>query len=90
MVDRPAPDYANVKVVEALPLGVHYPRRAEDVFRRFAGATIVRVGTPEAQGIEGGGLVIDYCALRSSEVERVVFAFTEEGMWIEWAGSTPA
>jgi hypothetical protein len=47
------------------------------------GATIIAMGTLEpSAGVEGGGLTIDYARPRESDIWRVTFAFTEEGMWI--------
>jgi hypothetical protein len=38
-------------------------------------------------GIEGGGLIIDYTARNETAVRRVVFGFNELGMWVEWEGA---
>jgi hypothetical protein len=49
------------------------------------GAVIASIGTLKDQSaVEGGGLVIDFIPAGKSEVERVVFAFNEMGMWITW------
>jgi hypothetical protein len=60
-----------------------------DVFGRndpipsdLIGARIIQFGTFQDSSLaEGGGLVIDYRPKNSSESRRVVFAFSEEGMW---------
>lgn len=47
------------------------------------GSTIVGFGTfEECHNLEGGGLVIDYIPAGSKETKRVVFEFTELGMWV--------
>jgi hypothetical protein len=81
--------YEKLAIVPALPAGRHYPEGGEDVFRGLLGATIVRVGSTDEDGIEGGGLIIDYRTLGSREVRRVVFGFNENGMWVEYDGSLP-
>jgi hypothetical protein len=58
--------------------------------RRLAGATIRRIGSPEEKGIEGGGLILDYRRPGDHVVRRVVFGFTELGMWVEWEGPIQA
>jgi len=52
----------------------------------MVGATIVRIGSTEEDGIEGGGLIIDYRPADSNAIKRVVFAFNESGLWSEWEG----
>jgi hypothetical protein len=47
----------------------------------LSGATIIRVGSPEEDGIEGGGLAIDY-RRPPREERRIIFGFNERGMWI--------
>jgi hypothetical protein len=79
-------DYSQLTVVEALPNGPHYPEKAQALLRSPVNATIVRIGSPEEEGIEGGGLVLDYRRSGDDVVRRVVLAFTELGMWIEWEG----
>jgi hypothetical protein len=48
----------------------------------MTGATIVRIGAPAEDGIEGGGLVIDYVPQGGAAVYRAVLAFNESGMWV--------
>lgn len=74
-------DYATLSIVPAAPSALHEPEGDEEVFQRLKGAKIVNIGSPSSAEIEGGGLVIDYQLPRSSKTHRVVFAFTEEGMW---------
>jgi hypothetical protein len=69
-------------IVCALPASRHYPEGGEALFARMTGATIVRIGAPEEDGIEGGGLVIDYIPSGETSVYRVVFAFNDSGMWV--------
>jgi hypothetical protein len=79
-------NYAQLRIVEACPNGWHAPEGCEDVFRRLAGATILRIGSPDSEPddgvIEGGGLVIDYRLPSDPKNYRVVFAFNECGMWL--------
>jgi hypothetical protein len=82
-------DYGAMTVVEALPSGYHYPQGGETILRGLSGAKIVRIGSPEEDGIEGGGFVIDYCPRASHEERRIVFAFNENGMWIIGEGPLP-
>ena len=79
-------DYRECTVVEALPASRHYPTGGEELFRRLAGATIIRMGGTGADGLEGGGLILDYCSAGSAQARRVVFAFNENAMWIEFEG----
>ena len=59
--------------------------RGKAVPKEFQGATIIAIGTMDFSGEhnrpEGGGLVIDYVPEDSSDVRRIVLAFTELGMW---------
>ena len=78
---------ASVEVVGELPPAGHYTDRAHDVFAKLAGATIVACGAPaEPDLVEGGGFVIDYVPVGATAVHRIVFAFTELGMWVEFDG----
>lgn len=79
-------DYNRLDVIEALPLSRFYPEGGEELLRGMAGATIVRIGSTGEDGIEGGGLIIDYRPLGSSVVKRAIFAFNESGLWLEWEG----
>jgi hypothetical protein len=47
------------------------------------GAEIVKIGSVDDDGLEGGGLLIDYIPRGSDCIRRVVFAFNELGLWIE-------
>lgn len=69
-----------------LPILPYLPSiRASDtdpIPSELIGATILAFGTTE-ENIEGGGLAIDYRI--NNETRRVVFGFTECGMWVEHA-----
>jgi hypothetical protein len=75
-------DFEKLNVIEGLPLSRSAPQGAEALFRRLRGATIVQIGSTDEDGIEGGGLIIDYIAPGERIGRRVVFAFNESGMWI--------
>ena len=57
-------------------------RRCEGYPSDLIGASIVRLGTVPDMDAEGGGLVIDYTPLGSAEEKRVVFEFSDVGMWV--------
>jgi hypothetical protein len=82
-----APNYSGLDVVEALPLSRYYPEGGEELLCGMAGATIMRIGSTGEEGIEGGGLIIDYRPSGSMALKRVVFAFNESGLWLEWEGA---
>lgn len=86
MVQHGQIDYASLHVLGAAPLAGRYPSGDEGVFKRLAGAVIVRIGAPPPEAIsgriEGGGFIIDYALPGSDAVHRVVFAFNENGMWV--------
>ena len=80
-------DFAKIKIVGELPPAGDYTDRACSVFQRLAGATIVNCGSPsDPELVDGGGFVIDYVPHGDKAVRRLVFAFTELGMWIEYDG----
>lgn len=79
-------DIASLTVVRALPLARFYPEGAPEIFERLAGACILEIGGAAEGGIEGGGLIIDYVPAGSDAPRRVVFAFNENGMWVESEG----
>jgi hypothetical protein len=67
------------------------PKDGGEVPSDLIGAVIVRFGSvPEPRLVEGGGLVIDYQPAGSAEIKRVIFAFTELGMWVEAISSQPS
>jgi hypothetical protein len=83
-------DYTRVAVIEALPDFLHGPQGAEPLFGRMAGATLLRIGTLNTAGLEGGGLVIDYRPAGEPRARRrAVFGFNELGLWPEWEGPIP-
>jgi hypothetical protein len=75
-------DYAGLNIVEGLPDYFHGPSGQESIFRRLPGAKILRIGSTNERGIEGGGLILDYEL--NGKSHRLVFAFTELGMWVEY------
>lgn len=71
-------DYAALDLVQALPDYFHPPSEDETVFRRLAGARVVKIRTPRGlvgreASIEGGGLIIDYEL--EAEDHRLVLVF---------------
>lgn len=80
-------DLSTAEVIRRLPYYFH-PDRGDALPDNFEGAVIVRFGTIDAERkVEGGGLVIDYRKPDSDEVRRVIFAFTELGMRLEYSCS---
>ena len=73
----------HLTIIPALPAGSHLPEGGEGALRRLAGARLLQIGSPAEDGIEGGGLVIDYVAMGCSTPQRIVFGFNDCGMWIE-------
>jgi hypothetical protein len=82
-------DFTNLTVVRALPSGWHYPEKEADLLSSMIGAEIIQIGRPEEEGVEGGGLVIDYIQKVQTKCRRVVFAFNERGMWVEFNEEIP-
>jgi hypothetical protein len=84
-------DFSEMRIVSRLP---HHAFAANGgaVPRGLVGSKIVRFGTindaakADSHEIEGGGLVIDYCPPGFDSVRRIVFSFTEEGMWVVYHG----
>ena len=62
-------------------------RRREGYPSDLIGASIVRLGTIPSLDAEGGGLVIDYTPLGSTEEHRAVFEFSDVGMWVHSSSS---
>lgn len=75
--------------MEAFPDALHMPDDGRAVMRGMRGATIVAIGSISEEGIEGGGLLIDYIPANGAQARRVVFAFNELGLWLEWEGLIP-
>jgi hypothetical protein len=51
------------------------------------GATLLQIGAlADRTLVEGGGLVIDYRPVASTERIRLVLGFTELGAWVEYLG----
>ncbi len=76
--------FLGLNLVAALPFSRHACQGGEAVLKRLTGARIVRIGgtNDDEPKIEGGGLIIDYVPEGGEAVERVVFAFNENGMWV--------
>jgi hypothetical protein len=51
--------YTQLRIVEALPLALFHPEGGESLLQNMTGARIVRTGSVDDGGIEGGGLLID-------------------------------
>ena len=82
-------DYQELKIMEALPHALYQPEGGEVLLRRLRGATILRIGSTDQEGIEGGGLLIDYVPANGQQMRRVVFGFNDLGMWTVWEGLIP-
>jgi hypothetical protein len=63
--------------------------RGDPIPETLLGATVVNIGTLYGAGTEGGGLVIDYRKPKSDKVDRLIFGFTELGMWVESDSGAP-
>ena len=82
-----AVDLSQISVTAELPPAGHYTERFHEVFLVLKGAKIVACGAPvDPNAVEGGGFIIDFIPEDSDAVRRVVFAFTELGMWVEFYG----
>jgi len=78
-------DLSSAKIIDRLPDSFD-SGRGDEVPSDLAGATILCVGTVDAD-LEGGGLAIEYRPPGSDERRRVVFAFNELGMWVAFSGA---
>lgn len=80
------PHLSSVAILPKLP--DHFQsQRGDDFPQDLIGAKIIAFGAPDLEyedKPEGGGLVIDYLA--GEKVRRVVFAFNELGMWVDFSG----
>ena len=81
--------FSSIRLIEALPDYFHYPKGGEELLRSMRGATILAIGGTDADGIEGGGLLIDYIKAGDMQKRRVVFEFNELGLWPKWEGPLP-
>ena len=81
-------DLTRVRVMPSLP---HWrDLNPEEMFPEdLVGSIIVCIGTAEDEGIEGGGLIIDYRPSGKSENRRLVLGFNEIGMWVEYLCTLP-
>ena len=77
------------KVMDALPSARFRPEGGEEALRRMQGATVIRVGALDEGELDGGGFVIDYRPKGSMQIWRLVLAFHEDGMWVEYDGALP-
>ena len=64
--------------------GLDGPQDMSSQFQRLTGATIVGSGFLEE--VREGGFAIDYLAKDTGELRRMVFGYTELGLWVEWEG----
>jgi hypothetical protein len=75
---------------------VRYPRILDSLeaerglLRQMEGARTVRIDSPSGDGLEGGGLIIDYLPRSDQRTHRAVFEFNEPGLWPVWEGSLPS
>lgn len=75
---------ANKKVVNLLP---SIQGKGDKIPKSLIGSKIVNFGTfSNLRECEGGGLVIDYRQSDNGKIKRVVFGFSELGMWVEYIG----
>jgi hypothetical protein len=86
-------DLSKVEVLPELPSYVA-SGRGRPFPKELDGCIIVAIGTlpPGEDGwgmIEGGGLVIDYRKPKGKKVRRIVLAFNDEGLWVDFQGSLP-
>jgi hypothetical protein len=71
------------ELIERLPDYFH-PDQGKDIPRTLLGARILRIGTlAERNNVAGGGLVIDFQQAGDRSVRRIIFGFSELGMWVD-------
>lgn len=82
--DRPTTEKETGKLpfIAALPSAISSPIEGQQELAQLVGATIMRIGTTSPGLVEGGELLMDY-ADKNGNAHRIVFGFTERGMWIE-------
>lgn len=67
--------------LSTLPKAMHL-HGGDEIPEGLIGAKIVRFGAvPKRNFVEGGGLIIDFISEGDDKIRRVVFEFTELGMW---------
>jgi hypothetical protein len=76
----------NFPIHPLLPASRRPASDGREVMEKLEGATIVRIGTTTHRMFEGGGLLIDYRLRGSTQTRRIIFAFNESGMWLEYDG----
>jgi hypothetical protein len=84
---RTAQDFA-FELIPFLPNSRDSKAAGENIPEDLIGATITGFGCPpNSLRLQGGGLVIDYIPKGEVAGKRVVFAFNELGMWVEFKSS---
>ena len=80
-------DFSQMKILPQLP-DRFVSGRGDPVPVELRGATIVNIGgCADPTCAEGGGLVVDFRKRGGGHIERIVFAFTELGMWVTYRGN---
>jgi hypothetical protein len=77
-------DFRRLNITQAFPCGRFSPEGGEALLHRMALSTIIQIGSTDEDFLEGGGLLIDYVPAGETQTRRVVFAFNELGLWVEW------
>jgi hypothetical protein len=70
--------------IERLPIA-YTAEGGDPVPQQLLGAKIVRLGTMHyrsGQGAESGGFAIEYIPADSTQTRRIVFGFSEQGLWV--------
>jgi hypothetical protein len=87
-------DVKNLEIVETLASifgrSLDKDEQYAIVANEIIGAKVVGIGTPISPSgdlFEGGGLAIDFVKEGSDERRRLIFAFNELGLWLEFCGS---
>jgi hypothetical protein len=57
-----------------------------DTLRGMEGGTIIKIGTFADEGVEVGGVVIDFIPKHSTDAVRVVLAHNDVAAWLAWVG----
>lgn len=88
-------ELSKIEVVRELPYSIGgHPQPSGDLMKVICGSKIVSFGAPASHAVgsqlEGGGLIIDFVPEGSEQVTRVVLAFNECGMWVEYYGNLTA
>jgi hypothetical protein len=79
-------EFSEMEIVNRLP-DRRGAGRGGLIPQELFGATIVNIGAcANENSVEGGGLVVDFRTPGSTKIKRIVFGFTERGMWVEHQG----